>query len=93
MKPRRFKDDEIPYFSWDRSLTAGAIKQSLRTLKAFEWSRLAAWIMREAAFADVWQFLKPKEVYENYRDLEPFLGRRKAFWKYIMSTWHELGKI
>jgi hypothetical protein len=83
----------IPYFAWDRSLTVGQIKDQLRSLDGFEWNRLAAWILREAAFPDVWQFLTPREVSDHLTELEPFLGRRKDFWKYIIRTWHELGKL
>jgi hypothetical protein len=86
-------DDEIPYFSWDRPLTVRQIKEQLRAGAGFERVRLAAWIIREAAFADVWQFLTPEEVWRGFAEVEPLLGRRRAFWKYILNTWHELGKV
>ena len=93
MRGNLFNDNEIPYFSWDRKSTVGAIKKRLATTSGFEWIRVVAWIMREAAFADVWQFLNAKEVREHLVELEPFLGRKKDFWRYIMGAWHELGKI
>ena len=52
-----------------------------------------AWIMREAAFKDVWQFLTPKEVWNMFSELKQFLGRKKGFWEFTMEKWHELGKI
>ena len=88
-----FKKDEIPYFCWDRALTTEQIRSELRAASGFEWRRLAAWIMREAAFADVWQFLDPQEVFTRLGELEPMLGRKKAFWKYIIGAWHELGRV
>lgn len=88
-----FANDEIPYFSWDRALTTAQIRVELQTRTGREWVRIAAWIMREAATADVWQFLTPQEVDRRFPDLEPMLGRRRAFWKYILRTWHELGKL
>ncbi len=93
MKPRHLKDNEPPYFSWDRALTTGAIKESLGAATGFEWCRLAAWIMREARFSDVWQFLNPREVSDRFQEIEHFLGRKKAFWNHILRRWHELGKI
>jgi len=57
------------------------------------WPRTAAWIMREAAVADVWQFLSPRIVDMRFPDLEPHLGRRREFWKYLLRTWQELGKF
>jgi hypothetical protein len=85
--------DTSPDFCWDRKLTAGAIKAQLAAADGPEWVRIASWILREAAFADVWTFLKPTEVSDRLDELTPFLGRRKDFWKYIIGAWHELGKI
>jgi hypothetical protein len=86
-------DDVIPNFCWDRKLTAGQIREQLRSSSGFEWIRLASLILREAAFADVWTFLSPEEVYSRQDKLAPFLGRRKDFWQYILGAWHELGRI
>ena len=87
------QDSAVPYFAWDRRLTVGEIKKRLRELTGFEWLRLASWVLREAAFADVWHFLTPRQVKENLERLEPLLGRRKRFWKHIISAWDELGKL
>lgn len=93
MIKKRLPEDEIPYFSWDRSWTTRDIRSSLKSSSGFDWIRLAAWIMREAAFRDVWQFLKPREVWDRISEIEPLLGRKKMFWKYILGAWHELGRI
>jgi hypothetical protein len=93
MKRRRLDDDEIPYFSWDRRWTVAEIRRRLASESGASWGRIVAWILREAAFADVWQFLQPREVWERLDELEPFLGRKRGFWKYILGTWHELGRI
>ncbi len=89
----QIKEDEVPYFCWDRPWNAAEVRRRLADAKGVERDRLMAWIMREAAFSDVWYFLRPKEVYDAFPRLEPFLGRWRDFWKYILSTWHELGKI
>ncbi|MEI6211110.1 MAG: hypothetical protein WCR06_05745 [bacterium] len=49
--------------------------------------------MREAAIADVWSFLSPREVKEHLEELTPFLHKRKEFWNYLIGTWHELGRV
>ncbi|MBI4604081.1 MAG: hypothetical protein HY721_19160 [Planctomycetes bacterium] len=87
------KDDETPYFAWDRPLTVREIKERLRTSSGIERDRLVAWILREAAFRDVWQFLTPREVDVSLVRIERFLGRRRDFWRYIIREWHELGKL
>ena len=93
MKSKLLDDSSVPYFAWDRNLSVGAIKDLIGAGSGFEWNRTASWIMREAAFADVWQFLRPDQVRESFSDLEPMLGRRKEFWQYIIGKWHELGKL
>ena len=87
------KNDTIPYFCWDRKLTEQEIKNQLKNLKGAERDHLMAWILREAAFRDVWRFLKPKEVADSLPRLQYSLGRWKDFWNYIINTWQELGKI
>jgi hypothetical protein len=93
MNARTFHENESPYFCWDRNLTAGQIRSQLRTTTGPEWIRLASWIMREAAVADVWEFLSPRDVKEHLDELTPFLYKRKDFWHYLIGAWHELGRV
>ena len=93
MGSMKMDDTAIPYFAWDRHLTVGAIKAIIKFDNGYEWNRTVSWIMREAAFADVWQFLDPCKVRDNFAELEPLLGRKKVFWQYIMGKWNELGKF
>ncbi len=86
-------DDSIPYFCWDRKLTVSEIRSQLRSASNQEWLRLASWILREASTVDVWEFLTPNEVRNHLDELMPLLGRRRAFWRYILGVWHELGRI
>ncbi len=89
----KWREDEVPYFCWDRPRTVAQVREALQTARGAERLRLTAWIMREAAFADVWEFLSPHEVWAEFGDLERRLGRRRGFWRYILKTWHELGRI
>jgi hypothetical protein len=82
-----------PDFCWDRAWTEDEIRRRLGDATGFEWIRLAAWIMREARFEDVWRFLKPVQVRDHLSELSPLLGRKKDFWAYIIGAWHELGRI
>jgi len=49
--------------------------------------------MREARFADVWEFLSPQTVYKRLPDLKRKLQPAAPFWEYILGTWHELGRV
>ncbi len=61
------KEDSIPYFSWDRRLTEREIKDRLKNLEGMERDKLVAWILREAAFKDVWDYLKLQVVCPGFR--------------------------
>ncbi len=93
MKTSFLENDMVPYFCWDRNLTVRAIRKQLAASTGFEWVRIASWIMREAAFADVWTFLTPAEIRDHLAELAPFLGRNRGFWEYIVGEWRELGRI
>ncbi len=89
----KLQENQIPYFCFDRKLTVKDIKQKLKTYKGIQKSLLTAWILREATFKDVWEFLTPKDVWNDLSRLKRFLGRKKQFWEFTMEKWHELGKI
>lgn len=89
----KFKDDEIPYFSYDRKMTVSDIRNALVSENLMQRYQCYAWVMREASFADVWQFVKPKDVWFIFDELKLFLGRKRDFWSYTLRKWHELGKI
>lgn len=87
------KSTDIPSFCWDRPWTVADIQRRLATAAPNEWTRLAAWIMREARFPEVWEFLSPKTVFARFADIQPHLKPTTEFWDYILRTWHELGRI
>jgi hypothetical protein len=87
------QDETIPSFAWDRHLTVAQIRDRLNRGTPAEQRRLRAWILREATYNEVWQYLTPAQVYEDLPRLEPFLGRRRPFWTYILHKGHELGKV
>jgi hypothetical protein len=87
------KADNVPYFCWDRKLTEQEIRDRLKNSTGAERDKLVAWILREAAFRDVWHFLTAKEVFNCLPRIQNSLGRWKGFWNYITKTWHEMGKI
>jgi hypothetical protein len=85
--------NEIPYFCWDRPWSVAEIHRRLDSASPDEWIRLAAWIMREAKFQDVWEFLSPRAVFARFSDLKRHLNPTAEFWDYILRTWHELGRV
>ena len=56
----------------------------------------AAWmarVMREARYDDVWAYLSLAQVAGRIDDLRPLLGRRTAFWSFLVATWRRYGVL
>ena len=80
-----------PYFLWDESRTIGEFRRALATAQPTQWCRLVGKLMREARDTDVWRFVSPAEVWAHFDTIRPHLGRRRAFWQYLLTGWHRDG--
>ncbi len=85
--------EAIPYFLWDDPMPMREVRRRLRTSSNAEKIRLLAKIMREARDTEVWLFTRPAEVARQWAELSPHLGRRRAFWEFLLSTWQRQGRI
>lgn len=85
--------DARPYFLWDEDTTVADFRSALASADADEWARLVGKLMREARDTDVWQFVSPRAVWERRAQLDRYLGRRRAFWQYLLEGWHNDGYL
>lgn len=86
-------DDAIPYFLWDDPMTVREVRERLATASPPERDRLLGKIMRQARDPDVWRFTTPAEVAARFDALSPHLGRRRAFWKFLLDRWEKEGLL
>lgn len=82
-----------PYFLWDEPMTVAELKTKLASASEEEKIRLLGKVLREARDTDVWLFTTPQELVELWNKIERHLGRRRAFWKFLVTQWQELGLI
>lgn len=87
------REDQRPYFLWDEPYTIAEFRTALATAKPEEWHRLVGKLMREARDTDVWRFVEPKVVWAEFDRMRPYLGRRRAFWEYLLGAWHHDGVL
>ena len=85
--------DAVPYFMWDEPMTVREIRDRLRGMTLPERYRLLGKILREAKDTDVWRFTSPEEVAQHWGDLHPHLGRRRAFWEFLLGQWRNQGLL
>ncbi|MEP0773146.1 MAG: hypothetical protein HRF46_02135 [Acidobacteriota bacterium] len=82
-----------PYFLWDEELTLGELRQALASGDEAKRLRLLAKVLREARDDEVWRLVSPTEVAEALPRLAPFLGRRRAFWEFLITGWRQDGLL
>jgi hypothetical protein len=86
-------DDAIPYFLWDDPIPVHELRRRLATAPPHEQDRLLGKILREARDTDVWRFTTPDEVARRFGSLKRQLGRRRAFWEFLLNRWHKEGLL
>lgn len=87
------EEDCRPYFLWDEPVTIRQLREILKSGSEEERLTYMAKILREARYEDVWAFLTLDDVLQNFDRLAPKLGRRRAFWEFLMRKWRELGLV
>jgi len=83
----------VPYFLWDEPITVAVLRDHLRNASSPEATRLLGKILREARDTEVWLFTTPAEVTARWEELAPHLGRRRAFWEFLLDRWREDGLL
>lgn len=85
--------ESVPYFMWDEPMTVAELREKLSAASEDERVRLLGKVLREARDTDVWNFTTPHELIAVWDKVERHLGRRRRFWKFLISEWRELGLI
>jgi hypothetical protein len=85
--------DAVPYFLWDEPITVATLRERLGNTSSPEAARLLGKILREARDTEVWLFTTPAEVSARWKELAPQLGRRRAFWEFLLGRWREEGLL
>lgn len=83
--------DLRPYFLWDEDLSIAELRGVLAGSDDHERLRLLGKMLREARDSDVWQFVSPEVVARDLPQLGRRLGRRRAFWEWLIRGWREDG--
>lgn len=87
------RDDVVPYFLWDEPMTLAEFRNRLSSASEPERNRLLGKVLREARDTDVWLFTTPQDVAMRWDRLVRHLGRRRAFWEYLLNRWREDGLL
>lgn len=86
-------DDRRPYFLWDEDVSIAELRSVLAGPPSDDRDRLFAKMLREARDIDVWHFVTPRDVASALDRLARRIGRRHAFWKWLIDGWRSDGLL
>jgi hypothetical protein len=76
-----------PYFLWDEDTRVEEFRERFRdpdpAVRAYYLGKL----MRQAKPDDVFTFVTLREIEEQLVAVEPYLGRSRPFWLWILERW------
>ena len=76
-----------PYFLWDEDVSIGELQAVFAAPDGPRRDQLLAKMLREARDIDVWEFVRPLEVARVLERLRRRIGRRYAFWNFLIEGW------
>jgi hypothetical protein len=82
-----------PYFLWDLDATEADLRARLLVSDPDARAQWQARVMREACYDDVWTYLTLDVIQRDWRHIRLHLGRRRAFWEYLLQGWRDDGLI
>lgn len=82
-----------PYFLWDEDVSIDELHEILAGPDDPRRDQLFAKMLREGRDLDVWMFVRPAEVARVLGRLGRRLGRRRAFWSFLIEGWRSRGLL
>lgn len=81
--------DHTPYFLWDEPTTLVDFQKILRAGSPEKKRYYLGKLLREADYPDVWRWTTPQEIFAIWKEISPYLGRKRGFWEYLLSCWKD----
>jgi hypothetical protein len=86
--PHRMSDAHgRAYFLWDEDVTLDEFRSSLRDPDPQVRAYFLGKLMRQAKPDDVFSFVTLRELSEQLDAVEPYLGRTRPFWRWLIEHW------
>jgi hypothetical protein len=82
-----------PYFLWDVDIDDVELRRRLHHPEASIRAQWQGYVLREATFEEVWSYMTLDDVLHDWNHLERHLGRRRAFWHWILDGWRKDGLL
>lgn len=76
-----------PYFLWDEDMTLDEFRARLHDSDPAVRAYFLGKLMRQAKPDDVFSFVSLRVLMEQLTLVEPYLGRTKPFWRWLLTHW------
>lgn len=86
------REELRPYFLWDEDISIAELRMALAE-PGERRDRLFGKMLREARDLDVWAFVTPADVARDLPRLRRRIGRRFAFWTFLIDGWRHDGLL
>jgi len=80
-----------PYFLWDVEMTLDEFRRRLSEGSPTQRAYLLGKLLRQARPDDVFTFVTPARLRAEWSSLEPYLGKSREFWRWLLDKWEEQG--
>jgi hypothetical protein len=82
-----------PYFLWDMDLTLDAFRARLTDTDPDVRAYFIGKLMRQAKPDDVFTFVTPRTIRDQWTLIERHLGQTREFWVWLFASWERLGHV
>lgn len=80
-----------PWFLWDATVSEDELRVRLRHPDASVRAQWQGVVMREARYREVFDYLTLEEITRDFKHIERHLGRRRAFWIWLLEGFRRDG--
>jgi hypothetical protein len=82
-----------PWFTWDAPVEAEVLRARLHHPDPAVRAQWQGLVMREARVTEVFDWLTLDEIVRDFERIERHLGRRRSFWRWLLSGWQRDGLL
>jgi hypothetical protein len=82
-----------PWFLWDGDVTEDELRSRLRDPDPSIRAQWQGVVLREARYREVFDYLTLDEIVRDFAAIERHLGRRRAFWIWLLQGFRRDGVL
>jgi hypothetical protein len=79
--------DQRPYFFWDYDISDGEIHRILQDGAQSERAWVISRILEYAKWDDIWHYLTPADIRDNFANLSFRQPQDRELWAYALDRW------